>query len=87
MMLPSSLVIDSELRLDRSIHNGMAGFEHLPKTDTQRYQSFVVRDIETPNAAGPNVGTRLRCSKSRLAEMLKPARQGEHARRQTNAAT
>lgn len=38
----NSIVIDSELRLDKSIHNGIAGFEHLSKTDTQRYQSFVV---------------------------------------------
>lgn len=38
----NSIVVDSELRLDKSIHDDMAGFEHLPKTDTQRYESFVV---------------------------------------------
>ena len=38
----NSIVIDGELRLDKSIHNGIAGFEHLSKTDTQRYHSFVV---------------------------------------------
>jgi hypothetical protein len=30
----SSIVIDSKLRPDKSIHNGIASFEHLPKTDT-----------------------------------------------------
>jgi len=38
----SSIVIDSKLRLDKNIHNGIVSFEHLPKTDTQRYQSFFV---------------------------------------------
>ena len=53
--LASSIVIDRKLRLDKSIHNGMASFEHLPKTNTQRYQSLVVINIESPNTAGSNI--------------------------------
>jgi hypothetical protein len=77
----NSIVIDSELRLDKSIHNGIAGFEHLSKTDTQRYESLVVskcRSIER--------STHRRCSEPRLAEMSHLLRQGEYARRQKNAA-
>jgi hypothetical protein len=39
----SSIVIDSKLWLDKNIHNGIASFEHVPKTDTQRYQSAAGR--------------------------------------------
>jgi hypothetical protein len=50
-----SIAIDAKLGLDKSIHDDVASFEHLPKTSTYRNQLFVVIDIESPNSAGANV--------------------------------
>ena len=47
----SSSVIGRKLGFNKSIHNGVASFEHLPKTKTDWYQDSVVSNIETPNAA------------------------------------
>jgi hypothetical protein len=53
--LTSPIVIDSKLRLDRSIHNDIVNLEDFAKADTQWDQVFIVSNIEAPHAAGPKV--------------------------------
>ena len=53
--LPRTVVIDSHLRLDRSVHNDVVNLEDFAKADTKWDQVFVVDNIEGPHAAGPEV--------------------------------
>ena len=53
--LTSNVVIDSKLRLDRSVHDDVVNLEDFAKADTQWDQVFVVGNIEGPHAARPEV--------------------------------
>src|SRR5258705_12496111 len=53
--LTSTIVIDSNLRLDRSVHDDVVNLEDFAKADTQWDQVFVVDNIEGPHAARPEV--------------------------------
>jgi hypothetical protein len=48
-------VIDSKLRLDRSVHDDVVKPEDFAKADTQWDQVFVFGNIEGPHAARPEV--------------------------------
>ena len=53
--LTSTVVIESKLRLERSVHDDVVDLEDFAKADTQWDQVFVVDNIEGPPAARPEV--------------------------------